>query len=119
MSDVSPERAGGATGADPRALAQTIVFSDVTIDRGGRTVLDRVSIGFEESRVGIVGLNGSGKSTLLRAVIGLVAPTRGSITIDGRDAVGAARAVRRTTGLLFQDPDNQKIGRASCRERVS
>jgi biotin transport system ATP-binding protein len=109
MSDTNPERAGGATGADPRALAQTIVFSGVTVVRDGRTALDRVSIGFEETRIGIVGLNGSGKSTLLKCIIGLVKPSTGSVSVDGRDAVGEARTIRRATGFLFQDPDNQIV----------
>ncbi|MDK9697088.1 MAG: energy-coupling factor ABC transporter ATP-binding protein [Siculibacillus sp.] len=109
MSDTSPERAGGATGAEPGTLSQTIVFSDASVVRSGRTVLDRISIGFEEPRVGIVGLNGSGKSTLLKCIIGLVAPSAGAITVDGRDAIRDARAVRRTTGFLFQDPDNQIV----------
>jgi biotin transport system ATP-binding protein len=109
MSDTSPERAGGADGADRGALAQTIVFSGVSVVRDGRTALDRVSIGFEESRIGIVGLNGSGKSTLLKCIIGLVKPSAGTITVDGRDAIGEARTVRRSTGFLFQDPDNQIV----------
>ncbi len=109
MNHTTPESAGSAPGTGAAGLSQTIVFSDVSVVRDGRVALDRVSIGFEEPRVGIVGLNGSGKSTLLRAMIGLVKPTAGSITVDGRDAVGEARAVRRTTGLLFQNPDDQIV----------
>jgi len=109
MSDTSPESAGGAPGGGPGDLAQTIVFSDVSVVRDGRAALDRVSIGLEEGRIGIVGLNGSGKSTLLKCIIGLVAPTSGTVAVDGRDAVREARAVRRTTGFLFQNPDNQIV----------
>lgn len=90
-------------------LAQTIVFSDVSVVRDGRAALDRVSLGLEESRIGIVGANGSGKSTLLKAIIGLVAPTTGTVTVAGRDATHDARAVRRATGFLFQNPDNQIV----------
>ena len=109
MSDTTPESAGRAPVSGAMGLSQTIVFSDVSVVRDGRIALDRVSIGFEEARIGIVGLNGSGKSTLLRAMIGLVKPSAGTITVDGRDAVGEARAVRRTTGLLFQNPDDQIV----------
>jgi len=109
MSDMSPESAGSAPGSGDAGLSQTIVFSDVSVVRDGRAALDRVSIGFEEPRIGIVGLNGSGKSTLLKCIVGLVVPTTGTVGVDGRDAVREARAVRRTTGLLFQNPDNQIV----------
>lgn len=108
MSDTSPGGLArpGAAAAGPR---QTIDFDDVSIHRGERLVIDRVSLNLTERRIGIVGLNGSGKSTLLRAIIGLVAPSSGAITVDGRDSVGDARAIRRATGLLFQNPDNQIV----------
>ena len=39
--------------------------------------------------VALLGPNGAGKTTLLRAVSGLLAPTAGAITFDGRDIRGA------------------------------
>lgn len=108
MQHADPGCAGSAPEA-ARAVSQTIVFSDVSVARDGRLALDRVSLGLEESRIGIVGLNGSGKSTLLRCIVGLVAPSRGSVAVDGRDATREARAVRRSTGFLFQNPDNQIV----------
>ena len=109
MTDTRPESAGSAPESGAASLSQTIVFSGVSVVRDGRSALDRVSIGFEEARVGIVGLNGSGKSTLLKCIIGLVAPSAGAVTVDGRDAIRESRDVRRSTGLLFQDPDNQIV----------
>ncbi len=109
MNDLSPRNAGRVPGAAEDASTQTIVFSDVSVTRDGRSALDRVSLGLEEHRIGIVGLNGSGKSTLLKCIIGLVAPSAGTVTVDGRDAVREARAVRAATGFLFQNPDNQIV----------
>ena len=64
---------------------------------------------FEGSAVGIIGESGSGKSTLVRVLLGLDAPTTGTVTVAGRtvDARASARSLhwlRRETGIVFQDP---------------
>jgi oligopeptide/dipeptide ABC transporter ATP-binding protein len=58
--------------------------------------------------VGIVGESGCGKSTLARAILGLQAPTRGTIrwrgwTVDPADR-NRMRAMRRELQVVFQDP---------------
>lgn len=63
----------------------------------------------EGSAVGIIGESGSGKSTLVRLLLGLDTPTAGSIEAEGRpvDARGSARSLhwlRRSTGIVLQDP---------------
>ncbi|MBD3943323.1 ABC transporter ATP-binding protein [Microbacterium sp. NEAU-LLC] len=63
----------------------------------------------EGTSVGIIGESGSGKSTLVRLLLGLDAPTSGTVEFDGRpvDARASARALhwlRRETGIVFQDP---------------
>ncbi|MFG6279451.1 ATP-binding cassette domain-containing protein [Microbacterium sp. 5K110] len=61
------------------------------------------------SAVGIIGESGSGKSTLVRLLLGLDAPTAGTVEVEGRavDAGGSARSLhwlRRATGIVLQDP---------------
>ncbi|SMG26339.1 ABC transporter ATP-binding protein [Paraburkholderia susongensis] len=50
----------------------------------------------------IIGPSGSGKSTLLGAIAGFVAPSGGSIEVDGRDLVGIAPYLR-NIGMVFQN----------------
>ncbi len=74
-----------------------------------RLVLDAVDVRLHEQRVGIVGANGSGKSTFARTLNGLVLPTAGSVTVDGRDTRTDGREVRRRVGFCFTDPDAQIV----------
>jgi peptide/nickel transport system ATP-binding protein len=58
--------------------------------------------------VGLVGESGSGKTTIGRAAVGLLPVAAGSLTVNGRElsSLGTKdlRAVRRTIGIVFQDP---------------
>ncbi|HEX7374874.1 MAG TPA: ABC transporter ATP-binding protein, partial [Steroidobacteraceae bacterium] len=58
--------------------------------------------------VAIIGANGAGKSTLLMHLNGHLAPTRGEVRIGETPITPATLpAIRRTVGLVFQDPDDQ------------
>ena len=72
---------------------------------GERRALDDVSfrVGAGEI-VGLLGPNGGGKTTLFRVLSTLMAPTAGRASVDGRDTVREAAAVRRAIGVVFQAP---------------
>jgi iron complex transport system ATP-binding protein len=76
--------------------------TQVTLD--GRTILSDVGLTLEPGRfVGLVGPNGAGKTTLLRLLAGLIVPTQGQVTLDGRPLSGLAREERaRRIAALFQ-----------------
>jgi zinc/manganese transport system ATP-binding protein len=60
-------------------------FEDVTLELGGRRILDNVSLEIPDCEfVGILGPNGAGKTTLMRSILGLAAPSHGSISVLGK-----------------------------------
>ena len=81
----------------------------VTHRYGERTVLRDVTLDLGEQRVAIIGANGSGKSTLARTFNGLVLPTDGTVSVDGRDTRRHGADVRRRVGFMFTDPDAQIV----------
>ncbi|WP_037141075.1 energy-coupling factor ABC transporter ATP-binding protein [Rhodococcoides fascians] len=86
-----------------------IVFEQVRHAFGEREVLRGVDLTITERRVGIIGSNGSGKSTLARTINGLLAPTSGTVTVDGIDAAKKGAQVRKKVGFVFTDPDTQIV----------
>jgi branched-chain amino acid transport system ATP-binding protein len=68
---------------------QYLRLHDVTSGYGGVTVLRDVSLDVAEGEiVAILGANGAGKSTLLKTVVGLLAPTSGTVEAHGEDITG-------------------------------
>ncbi|MDQ4500983.1 ABC transporter ATP-binding protein [Sinomonas sp. ASV322] len=78
-------------------------------DQPERLILDGLSAVLTEQRVAVIGANGSGKSTLLRLLNGLIAPTAGTVTVDGLDTGRDGRAVRQRVGFVFTDPLSQLV----------
>jgi peptide/nickel transport system ATP-binding protein len=95
--------------------APVLKLSDVTIEypKRGRqpafTAVKNFSLEIYPGEiVGLVGESGSGKTTVGRASIGLLPVKAGSIEIVGKEIAGAdpkqLSAIRRHTGIVFQDP---------------
>ena len=66
---------------------------------------------------GFLGPNGAGKTTVIRILVTLLAPTAGSITVAGYDAVRQPVQVRLRIGAALQDAalDNKQTGRELLR----
>lgn len=62
--------------------------------------------------IGVTGANGSGKTTLAKLLNGLLLPHNGCVVVDGRSTSdrGSLLAIRRSLGIVFQNPDAQAIG---------
>lgn len=73
--------------------------------------------------VGLVGESGSGKSTIGKAIVGLAPITEGSIRLDGVELQQlrgrAARAARKTYGMVFQDPASSLNPRMTIGECIA
>ena len=85
--------------ADPETEQKTKIF-------------DNLSLSIEEgSFVAVLGHNGSGKSTLSRLLNGMILPDEGTVTVDGLSTADEQNMldIRRTVGLVFQNPDNQIV----------
>lgn len=78
---------------------------DVSLSRGGRRVLDSVSVEIPVGATAIVGPSGSGKSTLLRLLDRLAEPDAGEISHRGRPLSSYdPLALRREVSLVPQLP---------------
>ena len=92
--------------------AEDVRFSYVTAEGVAPIVLDGVSLSIEEgSFVAVLGHNGSGKSTLAKHFNSILLPTGGRVYVDGMDTADEELllAIRRTVGMVFQNPDNQIV----------
>lgn len=94
------------------------VTYDYDIDANIDTVIkdpaiSEVSFSVERgSFVCIIGRNGSGKSTMARLINGLLLPSAGTVYVDSIDTKEESTIfeIRKTVGMVFQNPDNQIIG---------
>ena len=62
--------------------------------------------------VAILGHNGSGKSTFAKHINAILLPTEGTVWVSGMDTADDSSLlnIRKTVGMVFQNPDNQIIG---------
>ncbi|MFF3620543.1 ATP-binding cassette domain-containing protein [Streptomyces sp. NPDC002467] len=81
---------------------------------GDTTAVDDLSFTVEPGKVtGFLGPNGAGKSTTLRMILGLNAPTSGSVTVDGVPFASRPRGLRHVGALLdAQDVHGGRSARA-------
>jgi len=109
------ERASEAAEETIETRNPVLSFEDVSIDypKRGRVPAFRAAEHidlqiFPGEIVGLVGESGSGKTTLGRAAIGLIPIAEGKLTAVGTDISKASQkdlfAIRRRTGIVFQDP---------------
>ena len=81
-------------------------------DRLSLPVFEQVNLEIEAgSFTAVIGPNGCGKSTLAKQFNGVLLPSGGTVWIEGMDTSDEALLleIRRTVGMVFQNPDNQIV----------
>jgi len=82
-----------------------IEVKNLTKKFGDFVAVDDISFSVKKGeRFAFLGPNGAGKSTTIKMLTTLLHPTSGTISIAGHDPVSDPSAVRRSFGIVFQDP---------------
>ena len=87
-----------------RGVRLDIRFEEAGVRYGAHQALAPLSLRLTERRIGVIGLNGSGKTSFIRLINGLVKPSTGTVTVNGRPAGEGKPAA-----MVFQNPANQII----------
>lgn len=81
-------------------------------DENAIQILKDINLEIKEGEfVALLGHNGSGKSTLAKLINGLLLPGQGDVLVDGMNTKSEEEIwdIRRTAGMVFQNPDNQLV----------
>ena len=86
-------------------MLDSIKITKLTKIFGSLTAVDNLSFQVKQGEIfGLLGPNGAGKTTTLSMLSTLLAPTSGSAVINGFDVINQRDNVRRSIGMIFQDP---------------
>ncbi len=97
---------------DAMISTQDLHFAYTDAETVQTVVLNGVDLNIEEgSFVAVLGHNGSGKSTLAKHMNAILLPTGGKVYVTGMDTADdhLLLDIRRTVGMVFQNPDNQIV----------
>ncbi len=88
-------------------VEEIIRFEDVSLSFGGRTILKDVNLSINKGDTFVIlGPSGAGKSSILKVMLGLWAPDKGKIFIDGIDITNLKERdllpLRKRMGIVFQ-----------------
>jgi ABC-2 type transport system ATP-binding protein len=84
-------------------MSLALELEQVCRDFDRRRAVDRLTLRIPRGSIfGLLGSNGAGKTTTIRLLLGLLAPTSGTLRVLGADPRNDGRTVRARTGVLFE-----------------
>lgn len=86
-------------------MTSIIETHDLTKRFGSHTAVNNISLTIQKGEVfGLLGPNGAGKTTFLSMLCTILKPSSGSAQINGFDIIRESAQVRKSIGIVFQDP---------------
>ena len=86
-------------------MGEMIVVNDLVKNYGDFCAVNHIAFTVPEGEIfGFLGPNGAGKTTTIKMLTTVLDPTSGSIRVNGHDPTREQKQVRRSFGIVFQDP---------------
>jgi ABC-2 type transport system ATP-binding protein len=105
------------TNKSEHTLTNVIETNNLTRAYNGFKAVDNLNITVESGEIfGLLGPNGAGKTTTISMLCTILKPTSGTAKVNGYDVVKEAMQVRKSIGIVFQDPSIDD--RLSARENL-
>ena len=103
LTAIKKRRSGDGASNDP-----LIDVKEVSVTFAGQTILKDINLTIERGQtVAIIGESGCGKTVCMKTLVGLIAPTTGTVKFAGRDLQRLSHSelttVRRRLGIVFQN----------------
>ncbi len=91
-------------------MTNAVEIERLTKRYGDLVAVDALDMSIEEGEIfGLLGPNGAGKTTTLSMLATLLKPTSGTARVNGYDVRKQPADVRRSIGIVFQDPSSDDI----------
>ena len=102
-----------------QAAETTLAGEELDVHYGGSRILRDISLRVPGgSIVAVMGRNGVGKTTLLKAIMGLLAPTKGRVFFAGEDVTGLTADQRTRRGLGYVPQGREIFPQLTVRENL-
>jgi len=86
-------------------MSDMIVVQDLVKNYGDFCAVNHISFTVTAGKIfGFLGPNGAGKTTTIKMLTTVLEPTSGKILVNGHDPTRDQKQVRRSFGIVFQDP---------------
>lgn len=95
-------------------MSKVVETMDLTRRFGTLVAVDKLNVSVERGEIfGLLRPNGAGKTTTISMLCTILKPSSGTAKVNGFDIVQQATQVRKSIGIVFQDPsvDNRLTGR--------